>query len=148
MRSRVLIATISTATLAALVPATAEAARYKGKTAQDRTVSVVTGADGLVQRVTIRWRASCQHGTYRNRSVFVPPLDSSTPDAFTDRWVQRQRSRGGYVGRVSVNLSGAHSASPDRWSGTLRVRVKVRRRGRVIDTCRLRNLAWSADVNR
>jgi hypothetical protein len=147
MRTCVIIATISTAALGALVPATAEAARYSGKTSQDRTVSVVTGADGLVQRVSIRWRAPCRHGSYRNRSVFVPPLDSSTADAIADRWVQRQRSRGGFVGRVSMNMSGTHTASPDRWSGTMRVRITVRRRGRVVDTCRLRNLTWSADLN-
>jgi hypothetical protein len=146
MRLRLLTATVTTAALAAVVPATAEAARYSGETKQGRATSVITGADGLVQRVVIRWRAPCRRGTYRNRSVFVPPLDASTPDAFNDAWVQRQRNRGGILGRVSVQLSGAHSASPDRWAGTLKVTVKVTRRGRVIDRCRLKNLTWSADL--
>jgi hypothetical protein len=143
MRGR-LIAGACAATGLLLAPV-ADAAVWKGKTRQGRMAAVVTGADGLVTRVTIKYRARCSDGKgYRSGVVFLPPLDASSTTAFQDggviKWTFKksgERARG----RTSVT-GGLRSSG--RWTGNFRLRVKIRRNGRVVATCRTGLIGWKA----
>ena len=132
---------IALAALAAALPATASAATWKGETGQGRGVVVHTGGDGSVDRARIGWKARCANGTYKSRTLFVSPLDSTSSTAFEDAGTYRGHPRG-YRARISVRISG--TLDDGTWSGTFRVRVRVSRDGEHVDTCRLRRLRWSA----
>jgi len=133
--------------IAVAAPSAAQAKVFRGKTAQGRNAAVVVGSDSLVRRARIDWRAPCRDGRFVDRTDFERPLDSSTPDAIADEGVYRVRERGGIRSRVTVSIEGRRVFDPARprreaWRGTLRVQVLVTRRGRYVDTCRLRALRW------
>jgi hypothetical protein len=129
------------------VPGAADAKVFRGETAQGRAASVVVGADELVRRARVNWRAPCRRGRYVDRTDFTPPFDASTPDSISDDGVYRTRSPGGIRARVTVALRGRRifdTAHPrqESWRGTLRVQVLVTRNGRYVDTCGVRSLRW------
>jgi choline dehydrogenase-like flavoprotein len=142
MRGRLIVAACAAGLL--IAPA-AEAATWRGKTKQGRTVTVRTGADGLVSHVMFRYNAGCTDGKgFRHRIEFAPPLDASATNAFQDGGVvtwrftkTRERARG----RVSIE-GGLRSSG--RWTGNFRLRVKIRRGGRVVATCRSGRVGWKA----
>ncbi len=146
----------SVALCAALaLPADALAAKtFRGKTQQNRAVSVVVGDDELVERVRITWRTRrCQLGgsRFQDATQFNGPFDPSTADAFGDAGAYTVRDRGGIRSRVRIRLTGQRifdAADPpaERWEGTVRASVVVRRRGKVIDRCRLRSTGWRATL--
>ncbi len=52
---------------------------------------------------------------------------------------------------MTIYLAGRRTFDPanpaaESWSGTLRANVVVRRRGRIIDRCRLRQINWNATL--
>lgn len=126
-------------------PAAADARTWRGKTKQGRAVSVQTGADDLVNRVRVSWRAPCKEGHYVSRTLFPAPLDVSEPDEFEDAGTYRKRLPDGYRARHTVFVRGTLGAD-DRWTGTFRVRLRITRNGRVVDICRLRHVRWSAEA--
>jgi opacity protein-like surface antigen len=140
---RILGAVVIAALLAA--PAVADAKTWRGKTKQGRGVSVRTGSDGIVKRVRVDYRARCTDGnSFVHRIVFVPPLDVASTNVVQDegviKWtfrVSRERAKG----RTSVD-GGLRSSG--RWTGNFRLRVKIRRNGRVIATCRSGRVGWKA----
>jgi hypothetical protein len=142
MRARIILGACAAGLL--LAPA-ADAAVWKGKTRQGRSVTVVTGADGLVTQMKIRYRARCNDGKGFVAGVeFVPPLDSSTTTSFADEGVIKwtfKKSRERVKGRTSTS-GGLRSSG--RWTGDFRLRVKIRKNGRVIATCRTGRVGWKA----
>jgi hypothetical protein len=133
---------IATCLLALALPAVASAETWQGRTRQGRGVVVHAGADGVVDRVRIGWKAHCADGVYISRTLFRAPLDTAT----TTRFADAGRYRGhppGYEARIWVRIAGA--LRDDAWHGTFRVNVRVTRRGRYVDTCRLKRLKWRAD---
>lgn len=142
MRTRLIVGACAAGLV--LAPA-ADAAVWKGKTRQGRLAAVVTGADGLVTRVTIKYRARCDDGKgFRAGVVFLPPLDSSTTTSFQDGGVIKWRFKGSgerAKGRTSVD-GGLRSSG--RWTGNFRLRVKIRKNGRLIATCRTGRIGWKA----
>ena len=138
--------------LAALLAAdaTAEAKVFRGKTAQGKAASVVIGSDGRLRTARINWRGNCRReGRFATRTAFLRPHEVSTVDHFRDAGTYRVRQRGGYRLRINARISGTRRVDPgrpatERWSGRFRARVLVTRRGRYVDTCRLRGVRWSA----
>ena len=128
------------------VPAAADAKTWRGKTEQGRAVSVTTGADDLVDRVRVAWRAPCRNGHYVSRTLFLAPLDVSERDRFEHAGSYRSRLKDGYRARHTVFVRGRLGAD-DRWRGVFRVRTRVGREGRVIDRCGLERLRWSAEAS-
>jgi hypothetical protein len=126
------------------VPAVAGADTWRGKTGQGRAVAVRTGDDDRVERVRVSWKAKCQRGTYMSRTVFRRPFDVSEAAEFEDRGTYRVDVPGGYRARHTVLVRGALGADR-RWTGTFRVRTRVTRGGRFVDSCRLRRVRWSAE---
>jgi hypothetical protein len=132
---------VLTVCVAALLPATADAATWKGKTRQGRAVVVRTGSDGVVNRLRIGWKAHCANGAYKSRTLFAAPLDSATATSFTDAGDYRGHPEG-YRSRIWVRVAG--TLDDDVWRGTFRVSVRVSKNGDVVDTCRLKRLRWRA----
>jgi hypothetical protein len=127
-------------------PAAADAKIWRGKTEQGRAVTVRTGADDLVNRVRVSWRAPCKKGHYVSRTLFEPPLDESETDVFEHSGTYRKRLPGGYRARNTVFVRGKLGAH-DRWTGTFRVRTRVRRNGNLVDSCRFKGVRWSAEAD-
>ena len=134
---------VAVCALAAVLPATASAATWKGKTGQGRAVVVHAGDNGTVNRIRIGWKARCGSGNYSSRTLFLPPLDSATSSTFADAGSYRARPEG-YQARIWVRIAGNLDAGEQTWSGTFRVKVRVSKGGEHVDTCRLRRLRWSA----
>jgi hypothetical protein len=126
-------------------PAAADAKTWRGKTEQGRAVAVRTGADDLVNRVRVSWRAPCKKGHYVSRTLFEPPLDVSETDVFEHSGTYRKRLPDGYRARNTVFVRGTLGAD-DRWRGTFRVRTRVSRQGEVVDSCRLKRVRWTAEA--
>jgi hypothetical protein len=129
--------------VAAVWPAAAGAATWKGKTKQGRKVALVTNASGTVTRVRIGWKARCGDGTYSSRTIFQPPFDTSTPTSIADVGNYTAKPDG-YQSAIRVWMKGTWTASSGRWHGTFGVRVRVLKDGKLVDTCRLKKLRWSA----
>ena len=127
-----------------IVPAVAEADRWRGKTRQGRLALVVTGSDGLVSKVRIRYRATCSDGKVLTSGVlFLPPLESSTTTAFSDGGPFRFRLPNRERARANVSVDGGLRRS-GRWTGNFRIRVRVTRNGRFVANCRTRRIGWRA----
>jgi len=132
--------------VAALLAAdvTAEAKVFRGDTSQGRHASLVVGSDGLLRTARVNWRSRCRDGRLVSRTFFVRPHTESTTESFTDTGTYRRRQQGGYRLRYTATMSGRRIASGrERWRGTFRATVLVTRRGRYVDTCRLRGLRWT-----
>jgi hypothetical protein len=142
MRGRVFVSACAAGLL--LAPA-ADAAVWKGKTRQGRMAAVVTGDDGVVNRVTIKYRARCSDGKgYRSGVVFLPPLDSATTTSFEDAGVIKWTFKAsGERARGRTSVSGGLRSS-GRWTGNFRLRVKIFKDGRRIATCRTGRVGWKA----
>ena len=97
------------------IPAAADAATWRGKTRQGERVSVRTGADGVVNRVRIGFRAGCDDGKGFERGVvWLPPFDAPGATAFQDegviKWTftkSRERARG----RTSISRRASPTGS-------------------------------------
>ena len=140
---------------ALVLPADALAAKtFRGKTQQSRGVTVIVGDDGLVDRVRVNWRTRrCQLGgsRFQDATQFNGPFEPSTVDAIGDSGAYTVRDRGGIRSRVGIVLTGKRLFDPanpagETWEGTLRANVVVRRRGKIIDRCRLRSIGWRATL--
>jgi hypothetical protein len=140
--TRTLVVCVVLAALLA-VPAVASAARWKGKTDQGRVVTVRTGADGVVNRVFVRWKARCREVTRTGRTVFRVPLDQAGTTAFADAGTSRSSLGGGVRSRDTVSVRGSLGGD-GRWRGTFRFRSVLRKDGRVVDRCRVREIGWRA----
>jgi hypothetical protein len=140
---RVVLALAALCAVVAAAPASASAGTWSGKTKQGRAVMLRTDGDGLVTRARIGWKARCQDGTYSSRTIFLPPFDTSSSSAFSAAGDYTARPKG-YVSAIHVTVKGAWVDASDRWHGTFTVRVRVRKDGKLVDTCRLKKLRWSA----
>jgi hypothetical protein len=127
-----------------LVPTTADAAKWRGKTRQGRLAVVVTGSDGLVNKVRIRYRAACgDDKTLTSGVIFRPPLDTSTTTAFVDGGPFRFNLPNGERARARARVDGGLRRS-GRWTGNFRIRVRITRNGRFVTTCRSGRIGWRA----
>jgi len=134
----------ATAVALLLVPTVADAARWRGKTRQGRLALVVTGSDGLVSKVRIRYRARCgDRKMLTSGVIFLPPLASSTPTSFTDGGTFRFRLPNRERARARVSVDGGLRTS-GRWTGNFLIRVRITRNGRFVTTCRTGRIGWKA----
>jgi hypothetical protein len=141
--SRALAATLAVLACAA-VPGVAQAKTYKGKTSQRQIVRITTGADGVVSRARLVWRAPCgQNKRFGDSTTFRAPLDAATTDMVQDAGTYRTKVNG-YVGRITISLAGRRDPATDRWSGTIAVKVRVTRHGKLVDRCSASKLTWKA----
>jgi hypothetical protein len=154
MRTPVILTTAAVA-VALVAPSQAAADKsFSGKTSQNRSVSLTTGDDNVLKTFRVNWitRRCAQSGArFQHITSFRPPFDSATPDAFSDARSFTVRDRGRIRSRVTITLAGQHAFDPanpaaEKWFGTLKAKVVVRRRGKVIDRCTLRSINWEAGL--
>jgi hypothetical protein len=127
-----------------LVPAAADAAKWRGKTRQGRLAVVVTGADGLVTKVRIRYRARCgDRKTLTSGVKFLAPLDDSTATAFEDGGKFDFDLPNGEHAWARTSVDGGLRRS-GRWTGNFSIRVRVTRKGRTVTNCRSGRVGWKA----
>ena len=159
MRGRALLLVVGAGSLLAVVPApTASAAqRWTGWTSPGRNSSVLLTDDYAVLRVRVQWRAKCRRPryVYRGDTTFQPvengrkrPWKDSVGEGgfvryFWDGGRYRERF-GRMVGVIRIQLRGAFAHDPGNAHATFaggRVTgsVRVRRRGRTIDRCRIKS---------
>src|SRR5689334_8623812 len=132
-------------TAALVLPATADAKTFRGKTSQGRSASVVTGAGGVPTRVRVSYRTRCDKGSgVTGSTVFLPPFDQVTADALTDGGTENVKSttRAGESARITSHLSARRHGS--RWSGTYRITLVIKYKGRTEKTCKARGITWRA----
>jgi hypothetical protein len=141
MRATITLATAAAALL--ITSADADADTWRGKTSQGRTATVRTGADGVVNRARISWKARCRGSTRTGKTVFVPPLDSPGTTSFADAGTSRSNLGGGVRSRDTVSVIGT-LGSRGRWRGTFRLRSVLRRGGETVDRCRVGPIRWRA----
>lgn len=142
--TRLAAALCATAVALLLVPTVADAARWRGKTQQGRLALVVTGSDGLVSKVRIRYRARCgDRKRLTSGVIFLPPFDGSTATAFRDGGTFRFRLPNRERARATTTVDGGLRRS-GRWTGNFRIRVRITRNGRFVTTCRTGRIGWRA----
>ncbi len=76
----------------------------------------------------------------------TPPFDAVSATRLRDTFEYVERSRGGIRATVTATVAARRTGrgAAERWAGTFRAEVVVRRGGRRIDACRTRALRWSA----
>ena len=138
-----------------LVPSAA-AEVYRGKTGQDRGVEVTTDSDGYPIKAEVGWRAKCRSGrTFREKNVWDAFRDgyASINDFYGrhEYWEPRGDSLRSHVivkvfGHVNFSVApdGSDGYRIDKlwWYGTLFAKVHVKRRGKIVDRCRLPVIGW------
>ena len=127
---------------------TASAKTFRGETSQERRVLLTTNAEGRIWRVRIGWRTVCRPGSYSTATQIIPPLDEDSINSFRDAGSYRENDRP-YRATITVLTRGRRSFDPanpraESWAGSFRVRVVVRRGGRVIARCPARTVRWEA----
>jgi hypothetical protein len=143
MRRKLIVGACAATTALVLAPV-ADAATWRGKTRQGRLAEVVTGADGVVIKVRIRYRASCTDGKgFRAGVRFLPPLGHATTTEVRDGGVIRWRFKNGERARGRTSVEGGLRRS-GRWTGNFRLRVRITRNGRYVATCRTGRIGWKA----
>jgi hypothetical protein len=141
---RLSAALCATAVALLLAPAVADAARWQGKTRQGRLAVVTTGADGLVNKVRIRYRARCGDDKQLTSGViFLPPFDRSRAKRFQDGGTFRFRLPNRERARATSSVEGGLRRS-GRWTGNFRIRVRITRNGRFVTNCRTGRIGWKA----
>jgi hypothetical protein len=137
---------------ALLVPAPPTASAREvlvGSTAQSRPVVVTESAQGRVTRMRIALRARCRRGSLRVTAPLSVPRRASRGDRLDFIRIHGSRQRGGIVTEIAVAVRGrratlASDTQARAWRGQFAAIAEVRRRGRLIDRCRLGRTAWAA----
>jgi len=142
-------------------PASAQAKPWKGWSADGRSSARVTD-DFRVLTLRLALNAKCRRRGFRFRSgvrfnrVRNGPLRSLEPGPyppvqrrFRDRGKFREKLRDGLRALISLRVAGRVTHDPanahgDVASGVLRVRVRIFKGGRRIDTCRARGNRFEA----
>ncbi len=121
---------------------------YVGQTSQRRVVTLTTRPDGSADRLWVYWSAKCGDRDVFVSQTFFDQMAVATPDALHDSGSYRPPGHRGERYRVFGTLDGKRtvSASGERWSGTLAIKVVVTKRGKVTTRCQFKRVRWSADL--
>jgi len=126
----------------------AEAARFTGRTAQDRKAVVRTDDDNVPIQFAMRWRAECEdRSNIVHATTFLQPFRESSQTRVRDggpyrTHVRDERGRR-YELRVRTRMR-AHRVSDRRWRGRFRMTMKVYRNDRLVTECGTGRVRWSA----
>jgi hypothetical protein len=130
--------------IALAAPATAQspAVLYEGKSSQGRAMKLWATPEGDITEVRQNWRASCRRPGFRVRAGtrWLDPIEQSGTQ-MSDSGTYRVRE-----GRTTLVITGEFAGTFENGrggEGTARYRVRVRRRGRLIDRCRTGTFSWS-----
>jgi hypothetical protein len=138
------VAAIALASALAAPSGAAAATEFRGKTEQGRGVELRIDDAGIPTRLAIKWKTSCnaRGSTFRDGTIFRG-FDSATAISLSDKGSYKLKQPKKIRSKVNVEGTGVQS-SPSLWEGTFKAKVKVMRRGDVLDRCRLARIGWSA----
>jgi hypothetical protein len=131
-----------------LFASVAEAARFTGRTAQDRRVVVRTDSDNVPIQFGVRWRAECEdRSNIVHATTFRQPFKESSASRVRDggpytTHVRDDRGRR-YELRVRTRMR-AHRVTDRKWRGRFRMTMKVYRNDRFVTDCGTGRVRWSA----
>lgn len=138
----------SVAMVALLVPASAAAETFRGKTTQGKPVRIETRPDGELRKAVWRWETTTCAGDpglrLLTQTTRLRTPNNSRPGFFRAKGVYRVRFSDAKV-RFEVSGTG-RQRTPERWTGSFRAKafVKLDRGGRAV--CRLRRIDWAAKL--
>jgi hypothetical protein len=126
----------------------AEAAKFTGRTAQDRRVVARTDSDNVPIQFAMRWKAECEdrsnivHGT-----TFRQPFRRSSAKRVRDGGRYTTHVRDGRGRRYEVRIRSrmrARRVSDRKWRGRFRLTMKVYRNDRLVTDCGTGRVRWTA----
>jgi hypothetical protein len=115
---------------------------FRGRSGQERLVTMRTDDAGMLEKFEISWRAPCRQPGFRytNATKQLPPFDALTRDRFVDAGSYRERFDNGFRAILSARAVG-NRVSEQRWRGIFRIRIRVFRGSTLVDRCYKRT-AW------
>lgn len=122
--------------------AAAQDLSYKGRTTQGRSITVQTGASGLVSRVAIAFELDCNYTTINAHATFTRPFDRANPQGF-------KLALKDTVGHGSRTAKGRARIEGDRvgvnlFTGSFKAKAVYYKDGDKYATCRAVGVRWSA----
>ena len=126
----------------------AEAAKFTGRTAQDRKVVVRTDSDNVPIQFAMRWRAECEdRSNIVHATTFLQPFIESSETRVRDGgpYTTHVRDDAGkrYEVRVRTRMR-AHRVTDRKWRGRFRMTMKVYRNDRFLTDCGTGRVRWTA----
>jgi hypothetical protein len=114
---------------------------YKGKTGQKRNMQVKVDSTGRITFFKIRWLAPCdKKGKFWGPDV-TQDVDGTTDrikqpgdGSFSDKGSYDETDTNGFKGHFSVKLGGKFTTATEA-NGFFRVRIRVTRKGKLVDRC-------------
>jgi hypothetical protein len=126
----------------------AEAAKFTGRTAQDRKVVVRTDESNVPQQFAMVWRARCEdRSRIVHQTSFLQPFRKSSARRVRDGgpYTTHVRDATGrrYELRVRTRMH-AHRVTDRKWRGRFRLTMKVYRNDRLVTDCKTGRVRWTA----
>jgi len=131
-----------------LFASVAEAAKFTGRTAQDRKAVVRTDDNNVPQQFAMVWKAQCEdRSNIVHQTNFLQPFRRSSATRVRDggpytTHVRDERGRR-YELRVRTRMR-AHRVTDRKWRGRFRMTMKVYRNDRLVTDCGTGRVRWSA----
>jgi hypothetical protein len=126
----------------------AEAAKFTGRTTQDRRVVVRTDSDNVPLQFAMRWSAECDdRSNIVHATTFLQPFRESSATRVRDGgpYTTQVRDEEGrrYELRVRTRMR-AHRVTDRKWRGRFRLTMKVYRNDRFVTDCGTGRVRWTA----
>ncbi len=142
---KALLLCIAILTLSAPV---AEAAKFTGRTGQDRKAVVRTDSDGVPIQFGMRWRAECEdRSNIVHATTFLQPFKESSKTRVRDAGPYTTHVRDNQGRRYELRVRSrmrAHLETDTEWRGRFRMTMKVFRNDRLVTECGTGRVRWSA----
>lgn len=120
---------------------------FSGQTSQDRRVTMLVGANGVIKGIDLPFKARCERSG-ESFSVphfaFVQPMDRADANGFFDHGSVTNRVKGGFRVTSTFTLAGLRVAE-QAYGGTMKARITVRKGGKVVDRCGA-DTTWKATL--
>jgi hypothetical protein len=126
----------------------AHAAKFTGRTAQDRKVVVRTDDNDVPQQFAMVWKARCEdRSNIVHQTSFLQPFRESSATRVRDggpytTHVRDERGRR-YELRVRTRMR-ARLVTDRKWRGRFRMTMKVYRNDRLVTECGTGRVRWRA----
>jgi hypothetical protein len=146
VRRGIAIAAAAVICLSSADAALAKEIRYSGRSSQHKAVTLRTDSHGVLTRFAIRVRMDCGSTNYTFLQRFIPRFDAANKDGFHDHGRYSQKVDDGVRLKARASVIG-HRKRSDRFAGTLDVKHVYVEDGDAYETCRARNVRWSATKN-
>jgi hypothetical protein len=126
----------------------AEAAKFTGRTGQDRKVVVRTDSDNVPLQFAMRWRAECgDDSNIVHATTFRQPFRESSATRVRDGGPYTTHVRDDEGRRYEVRVRSrmrARRVTDRKWRGRFRMTMEVFRNDRLVTECGTGRVRWTA----